>query len=164
MTDSEPLTWIVPLASVVVAVIATTVACFARAEARRAATAAEDAVRASLFDQRFQVFEDVSRYIGAWQAAGTPDLGLLSILVDAWRRSRFLFGDDVTTHIRAIWRDSLRANYSHKIIEGTVKGDRQKAVEKNQFYFDQYCADDTLIDVFKPYMSFQMKVTTDDHS
>lgn len=63
---------------------------------------------------------------------GHPNLGELGTLVGAWSRSHFVCREEVTRYLRKLWLDAVRADYLHKVIEGKVKGDHEKAVD--EFY------------------------------
>jgi hypothetical protein len=91
--------------------------------------ASVQANRASIFDQRFAVYEDVEKFISLWMRDGHPDLGHLPMLVRAWNRSHFLFESSVTAYIRKVWLDAGDADYHNKVANGDVQGDRQASIE-----------------------------------
>ncbi|MBL8565901.1 MAG: hypothetical protein JNM89_09305 [Hyphomicrobiaceae bacterium] len=92
--------------------------------------AAEQAASATIFDQRFAVYEDAEWFIAAWQRKGQPDMDELPRLVSAWNRSHFLFGPEVTARLRLLWTDAIAAQMAGRVIAGEIEGDHQAAVAK----------------------------------
>ena len=88
-----------------------------------------DQVKASLFSEQMTVFKDVKLFMTPWFREGQPNLKELYLLVNAWERSQFLFEPSVTTFLRKLWKDAVRADYAARIQSGDLKGDYQKAVD-----------------------------------
>lgn len=92
--------------------------------------ASVQAVAASTFDRRYEIYADAERFISAWMRDARPDLSLLSVLVGAWSRSHFLCSKEVTTYLRKVWLDSIRASQLERVMAGAEKGDHGRAVEE----------------------------------
>lgn len=90
----------------------------------------EKAIRASTFDQRFQIYLDAEQFIGAWMRDARPDMGMLPKLVKAWTRSHFLCSEQVTQYLRKLWVDAVKASEMNEIMAGRAEGDRPKAVKE----------------------------------
>lgn len=115
----------------------------------QAKLAADQALKAAIYDKRFEIYSDAQKFIAAWSRNGKPDLGLLSVLVGARDRSHFLYGPEVTAYLRKIWIDSVQADYDSQVIGGAVSDDREKALARRRAMIDT--ADlDKLREVFKP--------------
>lgn len=111
--------------------------------------AAKKSIKVSIFDRRFEVYEDTEKFISAWMRDGNPDMNLLSTLVGAWSRSHFLFDDSITIYLRKIWLDSCEAALARDIIDGNADGDRKEAIEKKYKLLKEHTDFEKLRDVFK---------------
>lgn len=114
--------------------------------------AAVEANRTARFDRRFEVYADVSKYIGIWTRNGCPDTDELPSLVRAWDRSHFLFEDDIPKYIRTLWTNSLDAEYAHAVMSEKAPGDRVKAVEQVHALTLKHCDAEAVRQVFLPHL------------
>ena len=101
-----------------------------------------DQVKASLFAERMAVFKDVKTFMNPWFRDGRPNLMDLYLLVNAWGRSQFLFEPSVTTFLRKLWKDAVRADYHARIVSGELNGDHQQSVEIEHEINSQYLIGD----------------------
>lgn len=85
---------------------------------------------AATFDRRYEIYADAEKFIGAWVQRGRPDLSLLPILVGAWTRSHFLCRNEVTSFLRKLWVDAVKADYLRQIMSGEADGDRNTAMQE----------------------------------
>ncbi|WP_136657142.1 hypothetical protein [Nitratireductor sp. XY-223] len=88
--------------------------------------------RASVFEHRMQVYQDVETFIRRWRQLGTPDMAILADLTNAHQRSKFLFPAEVTEEIRTLWTDAVQADFDAMVINGDTPGDRDEAIERRQ--------------------------------
>ncbi len=85
---------------------------------------------AATFDRRYEIYADAEKFIGAWIQRGRPDLSLLPVLVGAWTRSHFLCRNEVTSFLRKLWVDAVKADYLHQVMSGEADGDRGAAIQE----------------------------------
>lgn len=97
---------------------------------RASERASERAIRASIYDRRFEVYLDAERFISGWMREARPDMSLLGPLIGAWTRSHFLFEKEVTQYLRKLWLDAVDANYQSKVAAGEAPGDHGEAINK----------------------------------
>jgi hypothetical protein len=116
-------------------------------------------LRASTFDRRFEVYEDVENFIGAWMKHARPDMGKLPTLVSAWNRSHFLCKKEVTAYLRKLWLDAVRVNYlkgqvgaGAKIHDGGAEIDAATAMQRADDLTLTDCDVEKLREVFMPDM------------
>jgi len=110
------------------------------------------ALRASVFDRRFEVYEEAERFLAAWNRDGRPDMGALPAFVHAWTKSHFLFDAAVTEYLRSVWIDAARADYLQKIVTGDATGDRNEAAKEAIELMMQRASFEALRDAFLPHM------------
>ncbi len=103
--------------------------------------AAEQAARATIFDQRFEVYRDAEKFVGLWIRNGRPDIDQLGLIVDAWNRSHFLFDEKVTAHLREVWVDAVKAAEITDALEGGYASDHEKAVKMKHELLHKHCLD-----------------------
>lgn len=107
-----------------------------------------NAVRAAAFEVRYQVYADAEKFLKAWMTHGTPDISELPVLVDAWKRSQFLFNRQVTSHLRMIWTDAVDAAQAREIQKGEAPGNHQQAVRTANELLLKHSDTDKLCAVF----------------
>lgn len=108
--------------------------------------AAVQAIRASIFQNRFEVYQDAERFLTSWIQKGCPDTdNELRVLVGAWNRSHFLFDQDVTDYLRELWLDGIKANYAQHVISGEYEGNRDEAIKTKYDLLNKHCAEDSLL-------------------
>lgn len=108
--------------------------------------------RAATFTQRFELYRDVEKFIGAWMRDARPDLTMLHLVSDAWNRSHFLFRADVTRHLRTLWVDAVDADLAARVVNGEIPGDRPTAIDRKYRLLKHHGDYDRLRAIFLPEM------------
>lgn len=106
-------------------------------------------LRHTLFERRFAIFKAAQRYVSEIMREGTLSdqafRDLYPEILDAWQRSRFLFGEDVSEYIDTIRRRSLELRAA----------DRAQNHEKEDDHLAWICDQSPeLFHRFQPYMQF----------
>ncbi len=91
--------------------------------------AAERSARATIYEERYRIFEDADRFIATWSILGRPDLDLLPPLVRAWNRSHFLCRPEVTEYLHKLHMAAIAAHQNGRIADGLVPGKQAEALE-----------------------------------
>jgi hypothetical protein len=111
-----------------------------------------EANRTARFERRFEVYVDVSKYIGEWGRDGRPNLAELPMLIRAWNRSLFLYDSEITGYIRSVWIDSVSANQYSRVIFGELSGDHSQAVKDAWALTTKHCDPEAIRKAFLPHL------------
>ncbi len=115
------------LAALVFSILAWRSAAKANRAAANAGRASQNANQNSIFNRRYEIFEEAEKFVLAWRQQGRPDMTLLPMLIRAWNRSHFFFKPDVPQYLKRIWDDAVRADHCWEVIAGETAGNRQEA-------------------------------------
>lgn len=107
-------------------------------EAKAQVHASRTQAQAAVLPQRMAIYQDVRDFLGAWFRDGHPNLAQLPLLISAWERAHFVFGDETIQFIRTLWLDSVDADMAFRISIGDVQGDRQAAAQSTQRLMTKY--------------------------
>ena len=108
------------------------------------------AIRASTYDQRYQIYADTEKFLGPWIRDAHPDLGMLHVLIGAWTRSHFLCDPAVTAYLHKVWLDAIAANHARKVMSGEAAGDHAQAVAQDNALLLEHANFDKLRATFMP--------------
>lgn len=141
----------------VVAVLVAALALFVSYLSLRAAMLG---VRASTFDRRYEIYADAEKFLGTWMRDGHPDMDKLGLIVGAWSRSHFLCRREVTSYLKKVWHDAVRAAYLRQVMKGEVEGDHGKAVDEFHALLQYHVGFDRLRTIFVPDLGVVSGVAT----
>ena len=121
--------------------------------------ASVQAVTATAYDRRYEIYADAEKFLSAWMRDARPDMDLLPLLVGAWSRSHFLCRQEVTDYLRKLWLDAVTATRMHGIMAGEEEGNHAEAVKKKRALFVEHADYAKLRNVFMP----DLRVSTPKH-
>ncbi|WP_271572313.1 hypothetical protein [Bradyrhizobium sp. CCBAU 11386] len=114
-----------------------------------------------LFDRRLKVMEMVERAVGAFQSSGKVDGQSFNDLLTAKAAARFLFGEDVQDHLKALQRDfAFCLTYRDAMLADPATANREALIDqKHQAELRIVEQPAQLNSIFGPYMKFTDKQT-----